>query len=325
VTAGLFGLPADRAALARLTGTTAQVAGIRPVVLDDGPERGVRALLCETGGGLAFSVLVDRALGLGTASFWGTPLAWQAPVGFRHPGLHDPHGDDGRGFMRSMSGLLVTCGLDHIRQPKGSRPLHGLVPFAPARLLRAAVDWGSSALVIEGEVVQWRLGAEHLILRRTIRAPLGRALIEVVDEVANEGPAPSPAALLYHLNLGFPAIGPGTVVTLDGERLHGPLELPAEGGPHVICRRSPAAAEAAVAVTTPLAGAPFPRLAVTLRYATAAFPWFQCWLEPTPGTCALGLEPCTSERMPDGTSGPEPVLEPGERRRHPWSLELAAG
>lgn len=322
--AGLFGRPVEAARA--LSGCLGQVASIRPVVLDDGPERGVRALLCDTGGGLAFSVLVDRALDLGTASFWGVPLAWQSPAGFRHPGLHDPHGDGGLGFMRSFSGLLVTCGLDHTRQPVGPHPLHGLLPYTPARLARADIDLAADAIVIEGEVVQWRLGAEHLVLRRKITAPLGAAVLHILDEVTNAAPVATPQAMLYHVNLGFPALAPGTIVTLGGIVLRGPLELPQSGtAASVISLDSPASETACAVVETPLAGATFDALRVTLSYRTDTLPCFACWLDPAPGTCALGIEPCTSARQPDGTSTPEPELAPGATRRYAWSLAMEAG
>jgi hypothetical protein len=144
-------------------GDLSQVAGVRRLVLDDGAERGVRVLHFDTGGGLVFWVAVDRALDLATLSWRGVPLAWQGPNGFRSPAC-TTRGRGGRGLMRTFSGLLVTCGLDHIRQPRDGQPLHGRLPFTPQRLLGYGEDWerGEPVLFCEGEVVQARLGGEHL-------------------------------------------------------------------------------------------------------------------------------------------------------------------
>ena len=116
------------------SGDLRQFAAVRRITLDDGPERGVRALAFSTGGGLDFWVLSDRSLDIGPLWWRGLPLAWQAPTGFSSPALHDAEGDQGFGFNRSFSGFLVTCGLDHIRQPADGHPLHGRLPFTPARV-----------------------------------------------------------------------------------------------------------------------------------------------------------------------------------------------
>ena len=51
--------------LAPLVGDLRQVASVRRIVLDDGAERGVRALAFSTGDGLDFWVLTDRSLDIG--------------------------------------------------------------------------------------------------------------------------------------------------------------------------------------------------------------------------------------------------------------------
>jgi hypothetical protein len=74
---------------------------IRHVVLDAaGGDRGVAALRFSTGGGLEFSVLIDRSLDIGPLSWRGQAVGWTGPSGFRHPAGHDPHADGGRGFGR---------------------------------------------------------------------------------------------------------------------------------------------------------------------------------------------------------------------------------
>ncbi len=116
-------------ALAPLVGDLRQVASVRRIVLDDGPETGVRALAFSTGGGLDFWVLSDRSLDIGPLWWKGTQLAWQAPAGFRSPALTDLDSEDGRGFNRSLSGFLVTCGLDHTRQPVADSRCTGGCPL----------------------------------------------------------------------------------------------------------------------------------------------------------------------------------------------------
>ena len=94
---------------------------------------GVQALAFSTGA-LDFTVLIDRSLDIGPLSWRGHKVGWESPAGFRHPAGHDPHADEGRGFDRLFSGFLVTGGLEHIRQPRDGHPLHGSLPFTPAKL-----------------------------------------------------------------------------------------------------------------------------------------------------------------------------------------------
>ena len=159
----------------RLVGDLRQVASVRRIVLDDGQERGVRALAMSTGGGMDFWILTDRSFDIGPVWCDGRPVAWQGANGFRSPTLHDAEADGARGFNRSFSGFLVTCGLDHVRQPDGPHPLHGRFPFTPARVVAYGEDWERDEPVLfgEGETVQSRYGGECIVLRRRIEAPIG--------------------------------------------------------------------------------------------------------------------------------------------------------
>src|SRR3546814_1303560 len=110
----LFGRRMSRRAVAAHRGALSQFAGVRLMTLGDGVERGIRMLEFRTGTGLRFTVLVDRALDIADCEHKGRAVGWNSPAGFRHPGLHDYEGEGGLAWLRSFSGLIVTCGLDHI-------------------------------------------------------------------------------------------------------------------------------------------------------------------------------------------------------------------
>jgi hypothetical protein len=57
--------------------------------------------------------------------------------------------------------------------------------------------------------------------------------------------------------------------------------------------------------------------------AIASLPDFQVWSHPHPFTHVVGIEPCTSDRMPDGTSGPETTLAPGESRTYRLTIAFS--
>src|ERR1700748_3593720 len=136
-------------------GALAQFAGVRLVTLADGLERGIRLLEFRSGTGLRFTVLVDRAMDIAECEFRASAVGWHSPAGFRHPGLHEYEGEGGLGWLRSFSGLLVTCGLDHILfmhdapadnyvykpRQKVQHSIHGRVGTIPARLSGYGERW----------------------------------------------------------------------------------------------------------------------------------------------------------------------------------------
>ena len=221
----LYGLPISAADLAARSGSLTQFGGVRLVTLGDGIERGMRMLEFRTGSGLAFSVLVDRAMDIAEMSHNGRAIGWHSPTGFRHPGLHDPEGEDGLGWTRSFSGFLGTCGLDHILGPETvpansynyprkamvSHGLHGRIGAIPARLTGYGELWKGERCTLwaEGIVVQAAVFGEVLHLQRRIEADLGGNEVRLSDRVVNAGFALTPHMLMYHINLGYPVIDEG--------------------------------------------------------------------------------------------------------------------
>jgi hypothetical protein len=187
-------------------GDLRQIASVRRISLGDGEEHGVRALAFSTGGGLDFWALADHSLDIGPLWWRGRQIAWQAPTGFGHPDRRRSDAAIERGF--DLSGFLVTCGLEHIRQPADGHPLHGRLPFTPARLTAHGGDWRSEVPVLfcEGEVTQVHRGGEHFRLKRRIEAPVGGGRLTISDTVENLAEAPQRQASLYHFNIGFPVL-----------------------------------------------------------------------------------------------------------------------
>jgi hypothetical protein len=311
--------------LSPLVGDLRQIAAVRRIALDDGAERGVRALLFSTGGGLDFLVLADRSLDIGTLSWQGVQIAWQSPGGFRAPALIDPESEAGRGFNRGFSGFLLTCGLNHIRQPANGEPLHGRLPFTPARLTAYGEDWdsGEPALYCEGEVVQSRYGGEALKLRRRIEAPIGGACLRILDMVENIGAEDVPHAMLYHFNLGFPGIAPGTTVELNGERLLGPIRLADDDG-LMPARTWPADKDgkARCVVNSP-PDADGAGMAVAFAFDAATLSHLQLWHDLRKRAGVLSIEPCSSPLPGAADSGPAARLAPGERRVYRLEVSVA--
>jgi hypothetical protein len=216
----------SRRALAERTGALSQFAGVRLMTLGDGVERGVRQLEFRTGTGLRFTVLIDRAMDIAECEHSGRAVGWHSPSGFRHPGLHEYEGEGGLGWFRSFSGLMVTCGLDHVLfmhddpashyfygpRKTVSSSLHGRVGTIPARLTGYGERWEGDDCFLwaEGVVQQSTVFGEDLHLVRRIEAKVGTDEIRLHDRVVNHGFYRTPHMYCYHINVGYPVLAEGS-------------------------------------------------------------------------------------------------------------------
>jgi Domain of unknown function (DUF4432) len=222
----LFGAKLRRRDVEARSGSLSQFAGVRLMVLGDGVERGVRMLEFRTGTGLRFTVLVDRALDIADCEFRGMAIGWHSPAGFKHPGLAEYEGEGGLAWLRSFSGLIVTCGLDHIlfmdEEPADhyiyhprktvSHSIHGRVATIPGRLTGYGESWDGDdcTLWCEGVVSQGTVFGEDLRLVRRIETAVGSNEIRIHDRVSNRGFYRTPHMFCYHINIGHPVLAEGS-------------------------------------------------------------------------------------------------------------------
>jgi hypothetical protein len=346
----------DRARLARVAGDLSALGGVRSVLLEDGAERGIRALEFRTGSGLSFDVLVDRAMDIGPAEHAGRSFGWRSATGFRHPGLHEYRDEDGLSWLRSFSGLVVTAGLDHtlftaeVDASQYAYPfrktvwngLHGRVANIPARLIGYGEEWRSSdicTLWAEGEVRQAAVFGEHLRLRRRVEADLGGNSIRLTDTVTNAGFDPTPHMLLYHINLGWPLVDEGTRLVAPIART--PWFTESVGKQRVSYQRMPAPQPGFVeqVYAHDLHADSDGRVAVALvnerlafgfqlEFSTREFPYFLEWLHLREGAYAVGLEPSTHNVAGENaarTDGSMIWLPAGESRTYHTTFRVLDG
>ena len=221
----LFDTFHTEASLTQYGGRLSQFGGVRLIRLEDGPARGVRVLEFDTGSGLRFDVAVDRAMDISAMSHNGRPVGWQSPTGIKAPAPSGGEDDGGLGWMRGFSGLLATCGLDHIggpevvpaanynypRKENVQHSLHGRIANCPARLVGFGERWEADNCILwaEGIVEQTSVFGEVLHLHRKIEADLGGNALRLNDRVVNAGHALTPHMLMYHINFGHPVVDEG--------------------------------------------------------------------------------------------------------------------
>jgi uncharacterized protein DUF4432 len=351
----LHGHELHRIDLERRTGDLAAAGGVRSVILDDGSERGVRALEFRTGTGLAFDVLVDRAMDIGAAEHRGRAFGWRSATGFRHPGLHDYADENGLSWLRSFSGLLVTGGLDHtlftaeVDASQYHYPhrkvvwngLHGRVANTPARLHGYGEEWKGNRCVLwaEGEVRQAAIFGEHLRLTRRIESEIGTSEVVIRDTVTNCGFEPTPHMFLYHINFGWPLVDEGTKLAapiartrwhtqsvLDQRISYQRMPKPQPGFVEQVYEHdlvADASGNFAVAVANERL-----QFGVQLEWSRTEFPCFFEWLHLREGAYAVGIEPSTHhvEGEPAARKDGTMIwLEHGESRSYRTRLAVLDG
>lgn len=200
-----------------------QLGGIELSVLDNGHGRGCRVAWVNTGGGLRFKVVLDRAMDIADAFYNQHSLAWISHLGVT---VANPCTTAGIGWLNSFGGgLLATCGLTHAGFPEkdenGERGLHdrvGNIPAVLESIIQPDLRRDAPEMSVTGKVMQSStIAGPHLELRRTISARLGSSKITIRDEVTNRGNVPAPHMLLYHFNFGWPLVDEGADIVWKGK------------------------------------------------------------------------------------------------------------
>lgn len=324
-----------------------QLGGIQTSVLDNGQGRGVRIAWINTGGGLRFKVVLDRAMDIAEASFNQYNLSWISHLGVNRP---QPFSDRDADWLRTFGGgLLVTCGLTHVGGPEedhqGRRGLHDQISNTPAEIMQIKqpnIAAGDREMFITGVMKQGHPLGVQLELKRTIRCYLGESKIIIEDEVINVGNIDAPHMLLYHFNLGWPLVDAGAKLLWKGDwvaREEGeankifkadyPFKLCQEpredhrgGGEEAAFINIEADSEGncTCGIYNEKIG-----LALTLSFKKKQLPWLTNWQHWGIGEYVVGLEPGTNPPMGQKKTrenGELILLKPQERRTYDLTLDV---
>jgi hypothetical protein len=331
--------------LRRQVGDLSQVVSTRAVRLGDGNEDGLRAIDVRASGGLSALVLADRGMDLGPVWAAGHQLSWQSPTGIVHPAHYDE-----RAWLRSFhGGLLVTCGLQNVGPAcvdEGvEHGIHGRVSHIPARdvVHRVVEEDGRLVAEVRGTMRETDVYGSDLVLRRTVRFPMGETSLAIADAVTNEGYADAVLMVLYHVNVGWPVVAPGArllspaseVVPRDEPAAallaeHADYPPPAEGFGQLVYHHrlpDPGAPSATIAIANP-AFEPTGGIALSVSYDPRQLPWLWQWRMLGPGMYLTGLEPANCGilgRAEERARGTLVTLAPGETRRFDLVIRATLG
>ena len=307
----------------------------------------MRVAWVNTGTGLRYKVVLDRAMDVADAFYNGHSLAWLSHGGFTSP---QPFSNRGLDWLRTFGGgLLTTCGLTHVGGPEtdewGERGIHGQISNIPAELesvIQPDPFTGQLAMSITGRMRETKVFGPSLELKRTISGTLGQPTIRISDEVVNRANTPAPHMLLYHFNFGWPLVDEGTDLIWRGDWQARPGgindQIFREGRDFKKCpapmdEHSGTGEAVAFIDVTPndtgwcQAGLHNEKLglAVALRFPKAQLPWLTNWQHWGPGEYVTGIEPGTHPPIGQAAAreqGTLLFLEPGERRTYDVELEV---
>ena len=324
-----------------------QLGGIETSVLDNGLGRGTRIAWINTGSGLRYKVVIDRAMDIVDAFYQQHSLAWVSHAGVTAPA---PFSDQGIDWLRTFSGgLLTTCGLTHIGGPEqdehGERGLHGRISNTPAEIVSIVQPdpvMGQMEMSITGKMMQTQVFGPSLELTRTISGTLGQATITIRDEVVNRGNTEAPHMLLYHFNFGWPLVDEGTEIGWEGA-----WESRGGDGDYAIFneendfRTCPAPLDehrgggegaAFIDAVADGNGQCFCGLhnralglEVALQFKKEQLPWLTNWQHWGKGEYVMGFEPGTNPPIGQAKARAENtliMLAPGESRSYDIKLEI---
>ena len=324
-----------------------QYGGIETSVLDSGAGSGVRIAWINTGAGLRYKVVIDRAMDIVDAFYNQHGLAWISRAGIRPPRHAAMSGLE---WLRNWpGGLVTTCGISNMGSPEkdehGERGLHGRISNIPAEvvsILQPDPQNGQMDFSITGIVRESGVFGPHLELERTISGTLGVPEIRITDRVTNRGNGEAPHMLLYHINMGWPLIDKGTQLNwkgawksrgnaLDNEIFH-------EGGNFRVCpdpMDSHAGGGEACAfidiepdasgLCTCSAFNPAIGTGLGISFRKDQLPWLVNWQHWGKGEYVTALEPATNLTLGQSHArkdGSLIVLKPGEVREYELRLRM---
>lgn len=325
----------------------AQLGGIETAVLDNGTARGTRIAWVNTGTGLRYKVVIDRAMDIADAFYNQHSLAWLSHGGVSYP---QPFSNRGTDWLATFGGgLMTTCGLTHVGGPEsdqyGERGQHGPVSNIPAELtsiVQPDPRSGRMEMQISGSIKQMQVLGACIELKRTISGKLGQAAIVIHDEVTNCGNTPVPHMLLYHCNFGWPLVDEGADIRWQGawqspnegitnkifkegnnfHKCSAPLPQHAGRGEEVafIDIEADDAGKCVCGLHNGRLG-----IAVVLRFDKKQLPWLINWQHWGSGEYVTALEPATNPPIGQGKARAQNTLlqiAPGETKTYDLEFEV---
>ncbi len=314
--------------------------GVRDVILNDGPDRGVRAFELRNGRNLELTMLADRGLDVASLRYRGINVGLNNKVGLRSPYLYVE--DGGSGFLKQFhGGMMSTCGITYAGaagvdegKPLG---LHGPLNNTPASQANAWVDYEGDERVLKvgGLVHEAEVFGTDMVMRRDFTVESERDVLRIHDTVTNQSFETQPVMLIYHINFGYPMLDAGAKCYFSAGAIAARTEFAEQGMANYFEMEEPGCGrdeQCYYHTQWPEDGEAFAMLhneklgvAAIVRFDAKVLPLMCQWKCMRASEYALGLEPTTSgvvNRSEARALGNLTYLEAGESREYNISIEL---
>ncbi len=339
----LFGMSGNRNDFRKITSHPQQAIGCDLFRAMDGDMLDQRILRVRNGE-LEIEILVDRGFDIGRVLYRGIPTQWVSPAGFRHAHSFHPSAiePDGWGWLRNwQGGFLSTIGIDHVGGPvtHPNRHLHpaitgerrftgGFISLSPTTIEKMNVDWDKGTIEVQAKVRQAAAFGEHLVMTRRITMNFGEAKFHFSDSVRNDGYIEEPIQVLYHINLGWPFLAPGSKVSTSCTEMLACIDSAKGVDPTIMPVPTPMDVERVWDWNAPM-GKQWVELTnsntanrgdmtMRLEWDGTQLPHFMQWRNACEALYVQGLEPSTTGllgRAADNShAGPAPDIAPGDSR-----------
>lgn len=321
-------------------GNLSQLGGSRHYELTDGWARNLRGIDIDSGKGLKYTILPDRGMDISMASYKGINFVYLTCNGETHPSYYE---SEDLGWLHTFTGgLLTTCGLTHVGGPAidegNTYGLHGRYSTIPAKQVADLSEWVGDEyhIKIRGTTEEGSLFGNKLRLVREIFTILGQNKIYINDTITNFGNQPSPYAILYHMNFGYPLLAedaeliiqpvktePRDKDAIPGIKAYHRFTKPQSGFKEQVflhTMKGNESGETEATIVNKNLG-----LSVTIKFNIKDLPYLTQWKMMGIGEYVLGLEPTNVPCKSRNTLKKEnllPTLLPGESKSNQIGLEI---
>jgi hypothetical protein len=293
--------------------------------------------------GVGLEIAIDRGFDICSATWRGINIGWNSANNLPWP-PNSIDAEEGVGFYRNLDGFIVTCGLDHFgaagrtdashfmhkHRKEIFHPLHGRISSQRATIFGYGIDWDKDTPVIwmEGVVRQSSVFGENLLLRRRVDLEVFGGTIRLSDIVENRGFRPTPHAILYHVNFGYPFLDEGSEIsgTLDTEfisKFNAEAKRPMDDYDDYF-QSVPLVGAGSTATIEVRNNAMTGGIQAALEFPRDLLPGFGVWRAFQSGVYALALEPMRRAEEHE-RSGPDgKMLAPGEATSYWLEVELSS-
>lgn len=334
-----------------------QVGGIRTGTVDyPNPNGGqqCRVAFVNTGGGLTFTVALDRGGDIVEASYKGTNIVYLTPNDYVPPAYAYNHGPDW--LVSWPAGLMTTCGPRYVGEPREedgvTMGLHGEYSNTPAAVemvVNPDPVKGRREMLLSLTIKPTCMFGPHFEIRRQIQCQLGVPAIIVHDQVINRTNTKMAHNWLYHCNLGYPLLDAGAKFIFKG-RFDTFWDVPAPPAKGVKTppiskwKRVPEPMKEHIGTgERGLMLDPSPardglchvglinsklKLGVEFRYDNAHLPRLANWQHYGPNSYVTGIEPFNGSlfgKAKDNHPKAAQWLEPGASRRYQMGIHIHEG